>query len=363
MDNTEFLNNLDNKQISKFIEKTCSDITIKRKSNVKVSDTSWIDMIEESIPYLDNIIRNPRRFIVQEENILPIEKTKVVTEEAIRHLAQNTGLIQEVNEDGTVIPLKLLNVYREETFDLYENRFIKSLVDNLYRFVSDKLNESDQKSFAKIDNNVTYQGVMKEKNAQIKINLTLESKIDREINLTKNGHTLDERISYIKEVLGTFRSSTFIKNLGEVTPVRSPIRKTNVILKEPNFKKALELWEFLEKNAEKPIVTTENKEEEIKDNGIKEKFDLAFFINSAAIDKNMSGNTNNNKDSVIIKKLVNDFVLSGDISEKEFKSILTKEFKEATKKKEKLVVNITNIVDKFVEDFDKNKKKAYDLIK
>lgn len=96
------------------------------------------------------------------------KKAKVVTEESIRHLAQHTSMIQEVQEDGTVIPLKLLNVYREETVDLYENRFIKSLVDNLYTFVNNKLNESDQRSYAKVESTVTYQGMMKKKVKMLK---------------------------------------------------------------------------------------------------------------------------------------------------------------------------------------------------
>ena len=168
MDIVDYINNLNKEEITKFIETTNSDIRIIQDIEKKVSDTSWMDMIEECIPYLDNIIRNPRRFIVQEENIVPIEKAKVVTEESIRHLAQNTNLIQEVHEDGTVIPLKLLNVYREETVDLYENRFIKSLVDNLYMFVQNKLSESDQKSYAKIKNTVTYSGTTKLKMVNLK---------------------------------------------------------------------------------------------------------------------------------------------------------------------------------------------------
>ena len=140
MDTLEYLENINKDNLNTFLKATSSTISVKRDIEQKISDTSWIDMVEECIPYLDNIIRNPRRFIVQEENIVPIEKAKVVTEESIRHLAQHTSMIQEVHDDGTVIPIKLLNVYREETVDLYENRFIKSLVDNLYMFVNNKLN-------------------------------------------------------------------------------------------------------------------------------------------------------------------------------------------------------------------------------
>ena len=205
MDIVEYINNINKDNANKFIASTSSNITVKRDIDACVSDTSWIDMVEECIPYLDNIIRNPRRFIVQEENIVPIEKAKVVTEESIRHLAQHTSMIQEVQEDGTVIPLKLLNVYREETVDLYENRFIKSLVDNLYTFVNNKLNESDQRSYAKVESTVSYSGLMKKKGEEVEVNLQLKSKKDTEIDASKDGHSLEERISHIKDIVSAFR--------------------------------------------------------------------------------------------------------------------------------------------------------------
>ena len=303
MDIVEYINNLNKDSANKFIASTSSNITVKRDIDACVSDTSWIDMVEECIPYLDNIIRNPRRFIVQEENIVPIEKAKVVTEESIRHLAQHTSMIQEVQEDGTVIPLKLLNVYREETVDLYENRFIKSLVDNLYTFVNNKLSESDQRSYAKVESAVTYSGLMKKKGEVVEVNLQLKSKKDTEVDASKDGHSLEERIEHIKDIVSAFRGSTFIKSLKESSPVRSPIRKTNVILKEQNFIKALELWEYLEKNNIKPITSMDKRTEIVKDADIKTKYDLAFFIDNDAIDMNAVSNKSE-FNSAIISKLV-----------------------------------------------------------
>ena len=361
MNIVDYLNNLNKDKITKFIESTSSNISVKRDIEKKVSDTSWIDMVEESIPYLDNIIRNPRRFIVQEENIVPIEKAKVVTEESIRHLAQNTNLIQEVHEDGTVIPLKLLNVYREETIDLYENRFIKSLVDNLYTFVQNKLNESDQKSYAKIKNIVSYVGQKKDKAASYKINITLESNFDDEIEASKDGHTLEERIEHIRDVLSAFRSSTFIKSLKESSPVRSPIRKTNVILKEPNFIKALELWEYLEKNNIKPVTSIQKESKETKDPNIKEKYDFGFFTCSDALKKDKSDAPVYNE--AIISKLINDFVYSGDVTEKDFKKLLNKEFTIASKRKQKEEASVKKCFKDFINDFEKRSKKAIALLK
>ena len=361
MNIVDYINNLNKDKASSFVGATTSDILIKKNIDAKVSDTSWIDMVEECIPYLDNIIRNPRRFIVQEENIVPIEKAKVVTEESIRHLAQHTSMIQEVQEDGTVIPLKLLNVYREETVDLYENRFIKSLVDNLYTFVTNKLEESDQKSYAKVDSEVTYKGIMKKKDEVVEVNLQLTSKKETDVDASKDGHSLDERIEHIRDIVSAFRSSTFIKSLKESSPVRSPIRKTNVILKEQNFIKALELWEYLEKNNIKPVTSIEKRNEVSKSNDVKTLYDLAFFINSDALDT--SKEESNGYNSAIVSKLVNDFVFSGDITEKEFKKLMEKEFKEANKRKEKATSGIKKCIEAFLDDVDKKKKKMVTIIK
>ena len=361
MNIVDYINNLNKDKASSFVGATSSDILIKKNIDAKVSDTSWIDMVEECIPYLDNIIRNPRRFIVQEENIVPIEKAKVVTEESVRHLAQHTSMIQEVQEDGTVIPLKLLNVYREETVDLYENRFIKSLVDNLYTFVTNKLEESDQKSYAKVDSEVTYKGIMKKKDEVVEVNLQLTSKKETDVDASKDGHSLDERIEHIRDIVSAFRSSTFIKSLKESSPVRSPIRKTNVILKEQNFIKALELWEYLEKNNIKPVTSIEKRNEVSKSNDVKTLYDLAFFINSDALDT--SKEESNGYNSAIVSKLVNDFVFSGDITEKEFKKLMEKEFKEANKRKEKATSGIKKCIEAFLDDVDKKKKKMVTIIK
>lgn len=359
---SDYVSSLDEKNIQQFLNKSTSNILVKRNIERQIADTTWIDMVEEAIPYLDNIIRNPRRFIVQEENIVPIEKAKVVTEESIRHLAQHTNLIQDVKEDGSIIPIKLLNVYREETYDLYENRFIKSLVDNLYQFVETKLNESDQKSFAKVSNIVSFSGSHKSGRETVKVNVNLESRFEDELTIvSKNGHSLEARIEHIKDVIGAFKSSTFIKSLKESSPVRSPIRKTNVILKEQNFIKALELWEFLEKNAIKPSFSVEKKYEEVADKNIKDIYDLAFFMENDCLKENRyEVKTNAN---FYIQKMVNDFVFDTTASEAEFKKLMLKEFKEAKKRKEKIKSGIDKKFSLFFEEWDKNKKKAVSLLK
>ena len=238
-----------------FLKKTDSTLTAKKSINKIAIDYGWVDVLNESIPYLDNIIRNPRRFIAQEEDIIPIEKTKKVSEESIKHLATHTQLIQEVDEDGTVKPLKLLNIFKEETIDLYENRFIYSLITNLYVFVRNQLTYEEEEQENKEEKKITYEAKTKMNGEDINISMSISA--NKNDNAKEDPKLIAERkekIKNIKEVLEGFMASKFMKSMANATPVRSPIRKTNVILKEQNFIKALALWEFLEKyQIEKPV--------------------------------------------------------------------------------------------------------------
>ena len=158
-----------------FLKKTDSTLTAKKNINKVAVDYGWVDVLDESIPYLDNIIRNPRRFIAQEEDIIPIEKTKKVSEESIKHLATHTQLIQEVDEDGTVKPLKLLNIFKEETIDLYENRFIYSLITNLYVFVRNQLTYEEEEQENKEEKKITYEAKTKMNGEDINISMSISA--------------------------------------------------------------------------------------------------------------------------------------------------------------------------------------------
>ena len=97
-----------------------SSVFIKKLDKI-IEDTEWIDLMETTIPYIDNIFRNPNRFIINEEEIVKIELARKVTVESIKHLAKHTNLIQDVDEEtGDVKPSKILNINKEESYDTYE---------------------------------------------------------------------------------------------------------------------------------------------------------------------------------------------------------------------------------------------------
>jgi len=116
------------------IEQGQNNFSLFNRYFEKKIDLVWVDAIEKCIVPLDNIVRNPRKFIVQEEEIVPIERAKKITAESVRHLAQHTNMIARVDDDK-VTPSSILNVFREESFEIYENRFIFTLLKLLIRFI------------------------------------------------------------------------------------------------------------------------------------------------------------------------------------------------------------------------------------
>ena len=117
-----------------FLNNINAILSVKKDYEKKQYDYEWIDMIDETLPYLDNILRNPKRFIINEEEVVQVEKSKKVTVESIIHLTQHTNYIQKIEDNGDVKPSKILNINKEESLDTYENRFVYTLINNTRTF-------------------------------------------------------------------------------------------------------------------------------------------------------------------------------------------------------------------------------------
>lgn len=127
------------KTAEEFMDKIDSTVDIKAEYEKVIEDTEWIEIMEETVPYIDNILRNPNRFIVNEEEIVKIELARKITVESIKHLSKNTNLIQDYDKKtGDVRPSKILNINKEENYDTYENRFIYTLIQNMKFFINKK---------------------------------------------------------------------------------------------------------------------------------------------------------------------------------------------------------------------------------
>ena len=101
-------------------------LELKKRYLLRAIDETWVNIIEETLPALDTIIRNPSKYIEEREEVLPIELSHNISVRSLKHLSQHTNLISQIDGDK-IIPSKILNVFREETMQTYENKFINTL--------------------------------------------------------------------------------------------------------------------------------------------------------------------------------------------------------------------------------------------
>ena len=75
-----------------FLSNINSTLAVKRDYEKMEYDHEWLDILEDVMPYIDNILRNPKRFIINEEEIVKVELARRVTVESVIHLSQHTNL-------------------------------------------------------------------------------------------------------------------------------------------------------------------------------------------------------------------------------------------------------------------------------
>ena len=164
----------------KFIDSAESTLKVQTDKKYVTRDVEWMDMMEEVIPHLDSIFRTPNRFIANEEEIVKIEQARKVSVETIKHLSKHTNFIQTVDQEtGDVIPSKLLNVRKEESYDTYENRLIYTLIQNMKFFINKRktsLMESmgiENKDENKDNKQLEYNAKSKLNNEDVDINVSI----------------------------------------------------------------------------------------------------------------------------------------------------------------------------------------------
>lgn len=265
-----------------------SSFQINQKYLRKVFDHDWIDIIEEILPSLDAIVRNPRRFITVEEDIIDISLAKQISVESVKHLAQHTQFISSANpKTGTVTPSKILNTSKEESYEVYENRFIFTLLKKLQEFIN-KRYEAIKKSV--VTNNMQEIKVIvnsKYKHRGNDMNIRLEASTDVPFDENKFSESSDyltiERVKKMKNIVDGFLSSAFAREMRSSAPVRPPITRTNVIKKEPNFKKALILWQFIESYEKSGFDVEKVDETSLLPEDVNDQYKQLLFINDLIV--------------------------------------------------------------------------------
>lgn len=166
------------------------------KTNEKVIDMDWVIAIEETLPYIQKAIDE------------------------------------------------------QESFAVYENRVLLTLIHKALMFVDDKyskMKDVPNDSY----NNITM-------NRHLELN---QQKLDFSVNYVNENHEslaedLDvedieslsdfDRIRRIRQGLNECLATPLMKEIAKEPQVKPPLTQTNLLKENPNFKKAVELWSFLD---------------------------------------------------------------------------------------------------------------------
>ena len=226
-----------------------SDTTIdqQREELVKVVDGEWISVIEDSLDAINSIIEKPRRFITTEEEVVPVSLAKKISADSVRHLSQNTQFLAP-SDDGGVHPTKILNVNMAETYDLYENRFVYHLIQRLLTFVDKRTDVIFWSTGNEIRNRFTMHSKIGDAYEEIEYNVEMTVR-DRQNFAENDADNMDTfmRIDRVRRLVMALRGSSFCQLMKGCSVVRSPIQRTNLIMKDPNYRKCFQLWQFMER--------------------------------------------------------------------------------------------------------------------
>ncbi len=339
----------------------------------KKIDLKWVEEIEACIIPLDNIIRVPRKFIVQEEEIVPIERARKITNESIRHLAQHTNMIAKVEGDD-VTPNQILNVFREESYEVYENRFVFTLMQNLVRFIDVRYNvlfnisDDDNMASLKMESDFT-RGREK---IQYKLEVSAQSAgsdIDGEAGPEGENATAFQRIERVKRIINEYANSSFMKELRNCVPVRPPIMRTNAIQKNPNFRACLKLWQFIQSYNELGYEITVKESNDMVSAEYMNELNRMTAMNYMLLKANTLSEDAVGKQKKrklkpkLLKRLAEELVMDYDMEEVEIQRVFVDEVKRVSRKKIEGEKKIQEAIQRALDAENARKKAIEDKIK
>lgn len=280
----DLLDTVSEKDKTKFNNNIRSNLIVSTDLKKVEADFEWLDLMEDTIKYLDNILRNPNRFIVNEEEIVKVELARRITVESIRHLSKHTNYIQKIEDNGDVKPSKILNIQKDESYDTYENRLIYTLIENMRNFLEIKKKSLISASSIKDVKKAKYSAKSNVGKEQVFVELNYTSSLVDKKEV-QGERPIDERIKRLDDDITMLTNTEVYKTLKRlhVARVIPPIKKTNVILKNTNFQYAMKLWDYLQSHVANDTKIIKNNRH-YEENGIlKEYLNNTFLLDFLAM--------------------------------------------------------------------------------
>lgn len=314
----------------------------------------WLEIMEDTVRYLDNILRNPNRFIVNEEEVVKVEQARRITVESIKHLSKHTNFIQEIDPvTDDVKPSKILNINKDESYNTYENRVIYTLIQNMRMFIDMRKRKLVTQSYSKNHKKGEYHGVARVGSENVNIDISMNSKADSKKSYgAKDDLSIEERIAKLELRITDLTNTSVYKSLAKahVAKVIPPIKKTNLILKNVNFQYAMRLWDYLARYRDDGNKSTKNNLVYKEDKHVQKMFDDVFLLNYLVLNS-LGGNDDKTfkkeQNREAIETLTNNMItkileINSDLPVEEIEKIIGDKIAVIKSKKEASIAEVSN---------------------
>ncbi|MBQ3562844.1 MAG: hypothetical protein IJA13_04790 [Clostridia bacterium] len=229
------------------IKKAENEFQFSNRRSEKIIDPKWVDAVDEALGAFQNIISNPRNVIKEEELIVNVAHAKRGGQDVVRHLAQHGNLVSSYDyETHDVKPNKLMQKLRDDSNELYENRFVYTVLEAAHHFVRIRYDALFDVMGDEFGAKLKMQSDLECASETIHFDMFMHIKEKESILETeeKNGDMLSS-VARLYRVLTMFMNTPFAQQMARLPRVKGAVVKTNVLKKNPHYKAISKLWEFL----------------------------------------------------------------------------------------------------------------------
>ncbi len=207
------------------------------------------EAIAEALPSLLRVCSKPRRTLIVERRVMPIDRARRITPDAIEHLASRPELWQSCSATR-ITPARIRSEIPEETLDLYENRVVATLVRQLLRWLELRLREVDRAYYQtetlheNLFTGYQYNRFREERLRALWQNLdTVQDYLPQ----YEQSKALKNQISSLYADISSCLDSVLYKSLSAKPDVVSPLKQTNILQMDADYRRLRQLWEMLDR--------------------------------------------------------------------------------------------------------------------